>query len=155
MALAGHLSRDEGFLLLHGGSGLLCNLDVLLRGGREVRFVHRGGGRRGRGRGRGRGARGLATAEHLLGLGSVVSHKLLGHLSGVGGVCTGDALELFSLGANNILCILNVVIDQLLVGGVDQGHSKEEGGGNERKAPVWDDLDEPVRQESADGNLDG
>lgn len=154
MALAGHLSRDEGLLLLHWGGGLLSNLDVLLGGGREVRLVDRGGGGCGGCGRRGRGARGLATAEHLLGLGSVVSHELLGHLGSVGGVRAGEALELFSLGADNVLCILNVVVDQLLVGGVDQGHGKEEGGGNERKTPVWNNLNEPVRQERADGDLE-
>lgn len=146
-----HLSRDERLLLLlDRGSGLLSNLDVLLRGSREVGLVDRGC----RLGGRGGGGGSLTTAEHLLGLSSVVAHELLGHLGGVGGVGASNLLELLSLGVDNVLRILKVVVDQLLVGGVDQGHSKEEGGGNERKTPVWNNLNEPVREEGANGDLE-
>lgn len=148
--LIGHLSRDKGLLLLHGGGRLfLSNLDVLLRGSREVRLVHSGGSGRG---GRG-GARGLATAEHFLCLGSVITHELLGHLGSVSSVGAGQTLELRGLGVDNFLRILKVVVDQLLVGGVDQGHGEQEGGGDECKTPVWDNLNKPVGEESANRNL--
>lgn len=147
MTLVGHLSRNEGLLLLDGGSGFLGDLDVLLRGSREVGLVDRGGGL-------GDGARGLAAAKHLLGLGGVVSHKLLGHLGSLGGVGTGHALELLSLGVDNVLGILKVVVDQLLVGGVDQGHGEEQGGSNESETPVRDNLNEPVREEGTSADLE-
>lgn len=88
-----------------------------------------------------------------MGLGGVVSHKLLGGLGGVGCVGTGNLLKLLSLGIDNILGVLKVVVDQLLVGGVDEGYGEEEGGGKERKTPVRDNLDEPVGEECADADL--
>lgn len=65
----------------------------------------------------------------------------------------GNLLKLLSLSIDNILRILNMVVDQLLVGGVDQGHGEEKGGRNERKTPVWDDLNKPVREEGAGADL--
>lgn len=64
-----------------------------------------------------------------------------------------DLSELLSLGGDNVLCVLNVVVDQLLVGGVDQRHGEQEGGGEKRESPVRNDLNEPVGEEGTEGNL--
>lgn len=67
---------------------------------------------------------------------------------------TSNLLELLGLGVHDVLRVLKVVIDQLLVGGIDQRHGKEEGGGEKREAPVRDDLDEPIGKEGAKGDLE-
>lgn len=57
--------------------------------------------------------------------------------------------KLLGLGSHDVLRILKVVVDQLLVGGVDQGHREQKSGGEQRESPVRDDLNEPVGEESA------
>lgn len=155
------LSSNQGLLLTLvlysrlGRSDRLVVLEILLGSRREVSVADAANGLGlggGRGRSGGLGA-GLATLQQLLGLGGVVSHVLLGHLSGLGGVRACNLSELLGLGTDNVLRVLNVVVNQLLVGGVDQRHGEEEGGGEKRKSPVRDDLDKPVGEESADGDL--
>lgn len=156
------LSSNQGLLLgvlLHSRLGHVERLlDVLLGGGREVGVIERADGlrldgRRGRSRARGLGAGGLVALEQLLSLGGVVSHVLLGNLSGLGGVSASNLPELLGLGGDNVLCVLNVVVDQLLVRGVDQRHGEQEGSREKRETPVWNDLNEPVGEEGAEGNL--
>lgn len=132
--------------------GGLGRLEVLLRGSREIRVLHSGGRGGGRCSACGR-SRGLAATEQLLSLGGVVAHVLLGNLGSLGSVGAGKLSKLFGLCSHNVLGVLKVVVDQLLVGRVDQRHSEQEGGGEERKSPVWDDLHEPVGEEGAKGNL--
>lgn len=103
-------------------------LDVLLRGSREIGVPNRADGLRldrGGSRGRSLGAGGLVALEQLLSLRRVVSHVLLGEFGGLGSVGTSNLSELLRLGGDNVLCVLNVVVDQLLVGGVDQGHGEQ------------------------------
>lgn len=95
----------------------------------------------------------MAAAEQLLGLGSVVAHVLLGDLSGLCGVGASNLPKLLGLCSHDVLRILKVVVDQLLVGGVDQGDREQQSSGEERKSPVRDDLNEPVGEEGAQGNL--
>lgn len=134
----GNLGNLRSLVLLHGG------LELLLRSGGEVGLLDL------LGRGLGRG---LATTQHLLSLGGVISHKTLGKLGGVSSVGSGYLLELVGLSLDKVLRILEVVVDKLLVRGVDQGDGEEEGGGEEGKTPVGNNLDEPVRQESANSDL--
>lgn len=156
-----HLGSNERLLLVLDlrlrcrSSRLNRSPEVLLRGRREIRLLERASRLADRG-GRLRGGRrsiGLATTEHLLRLGGVVAHKLLGHLGGVGRVRTSNFLELLGLSADDVLRVLEVSVDQLLVGGVDERNSEEQGGSKQGKTPVWDDLNEPVREEGADGDL--
>lgn len=139
-----------------GGQGRLLDLEVLLRGGGEVAVLNSRGGRSGwSGRGRGSLRRGGAAPDHLLGLGGVVADILLGDLSGTGGVGAGGLAKLLSLGVNDLLGVLKVVVDKLLVGSVDQRGGEDDGGADERETPVRDDLNEPVREECADADLAG
>lgn len=157
--LCRHLSRDQGLLLglvLNAGlrrSDGLRRLEILLGSSREVGVLDGavglgwgGGGCRGRG---------LTATEQLLGLGGVVAHVLLGDFGGLGGVGASNLPELLGLGSHDVLRILKVVIDQLLVGGVDQGNREQQSGGEERKSPVRNDLNEPVGEEGAECDLVG
>lgn len=158
-----YLGRDEGLLLLDNGlmngrsrkRRLLGSPDVLLRGGREVGVPDAAGRLSGRSGGLGGGGtgRGLTTTEQLLGLGAVVAEILLGDLRSLARVRGGNPPELLGLGVDDTLRVLNVVVDQLLVGGVDQRHGEDEGGADKGESPVRDDLNEPVRKEGANGNL--
>lgn len=143
------LSSDQGLLLglmLDSRLRLLVGLEVLLRSSREVALLNSGLGMGDL------GGRGAAT-EHLLGLGGVVTKVLLGDIGSVGGVVASNLAKLLGLGVNEVLGVLEVVVNELLVGGVDQGHGEEESGSEEGETPVGDDLDQPVREESADANL--
>ena len=139
------LGGDQRLLLALDGR-LFVGLELVGRGGREVR-VSNGGLRADLGRGR-------SAAEHGLGLGSVVTHVLLGQLGGMGGMLASDLSELVGLSINDVGRLLQVLVDKLLVGGVDQGGGEEGGGCNESKAPVRDNLDEPVGEEGADADLE-
>lgn len=128
-----------------GHGRVLLSLEVLLGSSREIRLGNSGlsadlGGCR-------------AATDELLGLGSVVAHVLLGELGGVRSVSSSNHLELLSLGVENLGGILNVVVDELLVGSVDQREGEEHGGAKEGESPVGNNLDEPVREEGRDGNL--
>lgn len=135
-------------LAVHGGSRLLMALEVLLRSSREVALSN-SGLRTGN-----LGGRGSAT-EHLLSLGGVVTHELLGGLGSVGGVGGGGLAKLLGLGTNELLGILKVVVDKLLVANVDQGYGEEKSGGKEGESPVGNNLDEPVGEESAQADSHG
>jgi hypothetical protein len=50
--------------------------------------------------------------------------------------------------------MLQLAVDKLLVGGVNERSEEADSRGNHGKAPVWDDLDEIVRQECAEGGLE-
>ncbi len=93
------------------------------------------------------------ATQHLLGHGGVVAHILLGDLGRVGGVLASDFADLAGLGRYNVRRLLNVVVDELLVCRVDERHQEEHGRGNQGKTPVWDDLDEVVREEGGDAGL--
>lgn len=55
-----------------------------------------------------------------------------------------DLAQLLGLTLNYIRSLLKVVVDELLVGGVDEGSEEQDGGGDQSKTPVRDDLDEVV-----------
>lgn len=93
------------------------------------------------------------AADHLLSLGSVVANILLGDLGGLGSVLAGHAAQLLGLGVNHISSLSQVVVDQLLVGGVDQRGEEGDGGCDKSKTPVGNNLDQVVREESRECNL--
>ena len=140
------LGGDQRLLLALDGR-LLVSLELVGRSSGEVR-VSNSGLRAHLGRGR-------SATEHRLGLGGVVTHVLLGQLSGMGSVLASDLAELVGLGIKDVGRLPQLLVDELLVRGVDQRHSEEGGGSNQSKTPVWDDLDEPVGKEGADTDLNG
>lgn len=142
---------------LEGHQGLRLRLEVLLRlgldvlrrrGGEVLRLVGLGGGLRddlGRAR---------AAPNHLLSLGGVVAHVLLGDLGGLGGVLLGSGPQLGGLGVDDIGRLLELVVNQLLVAGVDKRHEEGGRGGDKGETPVGDDLDEVVRYEGTEERLE-
>lgn len=106
----------------------------------------------GLGDGRRNGA--AAATNQLLGLGRVVPNILLCGLGGSRSVMAGELLDLFGLLVDDMGGILDVVIDELLVGLVDEWGKEEDGGRDERHAPKWDNLDQVVRDESRKEGLD-
>lgn len=141
------MNRLKRLLLLQ--DGLLLE-EVALRSGGEVGLLRND--LRNRLGGGGLGGGSLAT-DHLLGLGGVVTGVLLGDLSGIGSVLAGNAAQLLGLRVDHIRSVLQVVVDKLLVGGVDERSKECDGRGNESKSPVGNNLDQVVRQESSSGNL--
>jgi hypothetical protein len=64
-----------------------------------------------------------------------------------------ELLDLLGLGVDHIGGILEMVVDELLVRLVDERSEEEDGGGDQGKAPEWDDLDQVVREESSNKSL--
>lgn len=125
-----------------GGRGLLGGRN------REFRLLGRSD-RLGR---TGRSSR-AAAAEHLLNLAGVVSSVLLAHSSELIGLLLGNAPNLSGLSVNSIGGGLEVLVDQLLVGGVNQRNEEGNRGGNDGETPVWHKLDEMVGNEGSDAGL--
>ena len=62
-----------------------------------------------------------STTNVLLGLGAVVSSVRFDSLMGTCGMVASEVLKLIGLGVGDFGGVLDVVIDELLVGHVDQG----------------------------------
>lgn len=69
------------------------------------------------------------------------------------GLLLSDAANLSSLGVDGFRSVLQMVIDDLLVGGIDQGSKKGNRNGKNSKAPVRDELDKVVRKKGSDQGL--
>lgn len=145
--------RNDRFLgHLAFGLGDLSNLRLLGGSSRELGLLRRSnrGGLLGS-----CGDRRSSTAatEHLLDLASVVTSVLLAHGSQLIGLLLGNASDLSSLGVNSIGGRLEVLVDQLLVGGVNQRNEEANRGGNDGEAPVGNKLDEVVGHEGGNAGL--
>ncbi len=88
-----------------------------------------------------------------LGLGRVIAHVLLGHLRGLLRVLLGSLADLGRLGIHQVARVLELRVDELLVGGVDERREEDDGRGDDGQRPVGYDLDEVVREEGGDGGL--
>lgn len=99
-------------------------------------------------------AAGDGVVDEGLGLGSVVTHVLLGSLGGLLGVLLGNGAELGRLGANDLTGVVELVVDDLTVGGVDERDKEENRGGDDGQTPVGNDLDEVVCDKGRDSGLD-
>lgn len=91
-----------------------------------------------------------STTDILLSLGAVVSSVRFDSLMGTCGMVASEVLELIGLGVGDFGGVLDVVINELLVGHVDQGTHVDAGDCDEGQAPEWNDLDEPVGEKSCD-----
>lgn len=56
----------------------------------------------------------------------------------------GQVLDLDGLLVDDVGCVVQVVVNELLVGLVDEGSEEEDGGCDQRHAPKWNDLDQVV-----------
>jgi hypothetical protein len=64
-----------------------------------------------------------------------------------------ELLDLLGLGVDDVGCVLDVVVDELLVRLVDERGEEDDRGGDQGEAPEWDDLDQVVGEESANEGL--
>lgn len=83
-------------------------------------------------------------ADHLLGLGAVITNVLLGNRGSTSSVLSSERLDLVCLLVGDVLGIVDVVVDKLLVVLVDQWREEYNGGSNQRQAPEWNNLDKVV-----------
>lgn len=90
------------------------------------------------------------VCNQLMCLSGVLTKSTLCSLGGLSSVMTSELLDLISLLVDDSGEGLEVLVDELLVGLVDQGGEEEDGGGDDSKAPVWNDLDEVVGEESTE-----
>lgn len=142
-------SGNQGLLLrLRLGRRLDCRLGVGGGAGLQI-FLGRGGEI-----GRLEGRLLLGGLDERLGLGGVIAHVLLGHLGSLLCVLLGDGAELGRLGIDHVAGMLELRVDELLVGGVDEGREEDDGSGEHGQAPVGDDLDEVVRREGGQRGLE-
>lgn len=144
------LSLDDRLLLgleaINRGDGEVGGLVILGRLG-EIGVLVLLGSELDMGLGRDR----AATSDQLLSLGGVISHVLLGDLGGLGSALLGGLTELGSLSTNDLAGMVKLVVNDLLVGLVDEGSEEDGGGGDQSKAPVRNDLDEVIGEESSEG----
>ena len=127
-------------------------LELLLRGNREIiALVCWVGGFRGGCR---RGGAGTSASDHLLSLGRIVSNILLCDIGGARSVVGGELLDLLGLLVDHAGSIGDVMVNELLVGLIDERCKKEDRGGDESKTPQRDDLDQVVREEGTEEGLE-
>lgn len=157
-----HLSGDQRLVLRSQSAGCLLDgrwrFELLLRRSREIFTLVSGAVLLHVGLcwlGRGHGRRGATTrvSDHLLSLGRVVSNILLCDIGGTSSVVAGELLDLRGLLVDNAGGIVDVAVDEFLVGLVDERGKEEDGGGDESKAPQWDDLDQVVGGEGTEEGL--
>jgi hypothetical protein len=148
------LCGDRRLVLRSQSIGSLLDgrcLELLLRGSREIlALVSWVGGLSG---GSWRGRAGTSASDQILSFGRIVSNILFCGIGGARSVVAGELLDLLGLLVNNAGSIRDVVVNELLVGLVDEGRNEEDGGGDESKTPQWDDLDQVVREESTEEGL--
>lgn len=136
--LKSHLGMD-GLLLGDfglGGLGLL--------GGRRRELGGLLGGR----------GREVAGAQNLGHLASVVASILLSNGGEVVGLLLSGISNLGGLGVDGIGSGLELLVDELLVGGVDQGGEEGNGGCDNGENPVGHHLDEEAGNEGSDAGLE-
>lgn len=142
--------REQG--LLHTCEVSLFAREALLRGLREVCRVDIGL----RSRLRGEFGRGRATAvKQRLSFGSVVAHVLLGDLGGLRSMLARNLAYLLGLAVEHFGALLHVVVDQLLVGSVDERRYEQNSSSNQGKTPIGNDLRQEVREKSTDCGKSG
>lgn len=132
----GQLGRLEGLLRRSGEVGVLVFLLDSSRSGLGMSL-----------------GRGRPAADQLLGLGGVVAHVLLGDLGILSGSLLCGLTQLGSLSADDVGGLAEVLVDELLVGLVDERGEEEDGGGDQGKSPVGNDLDKVVGDEGSESGL--
>ena len=66
----------------------------------------------------------------------------------------GEVANLLGLLADDLAGVVQVVVDELLVGDVGERGEVDDGGEEEGQAPGWGDLDEEVGQEGGGEGLE-
>lgn len=155
-AISAHLRRDRlgrGLLRRLGFSrwssnrlGLGGHREVLgLNGWLHLRLGDCGAGHLGH-----LGRRKRATVVNvLLGLGAVVTQALLHQTLCMGRTLASKFFQLIGLLMESLLGALNLGIDQFAVADVNERTNVDDGGGEQRQSPEWEELDEEVGNESS------
>lgn len=100
-------------------------------------------------------ARGSLARQESLDLAGVVASILLAESGDLVELLLGNILDLGGLGVNQVGGVLDLRIDKLLVAGVDQGNKEDDGGADDGKTPVGDELDEEVGDKGSNPSLGG
>lgn len=65
----------------------------------------------------------------------------------------GEVAQLLGLGVGDVGCVVEVLVDQVLVLDVDERSEVDDDGGEEEEAPLGSDLDEEVADEGDEEGL--
>lgn len=96
----------------------------------------------------------LGTTDVLLSQADVLRGCGAGSFHGLVGVLGGDFAELLGLLVGDLSGVVEVGVDELLVGDVDQGSEVDNAGRDEEQAPLGSDLDEEVANEGGEESLE-
>lgn len=121
------LRLDGESRLIDSGNGLLGLFDLLAGGGLAV--------------------------EKILDLVGVVTSVLLADGRNLLHLLRSDISNLSGLRVDQLRSMVNLLVDELLVRGVDQGNQESNSGSNDGKTPVRNKLDQVVRDEGSDEGL--
>ena len=98
-------------------------------------------------------ARRSLSLEEILDLAAVVADVLLADVGNLLHLLGSNALDLGSLAVNELGSVVDLLIDELLVRGVDQRHNEGNGSTNKGKSPEGNELNKVVRDESRNESL--
>jgi hypothetical protein len=107
----------------------------------------------GAGRRRWRLSLGFGAANVLLSLLAVLSGVGLDGLGSTRGVVARDVLDLLCLVVENAREVVNLLVDDLPVGNVDQWGKVCDSDGDQSNAPEWSELDEDVSSKRSKESL--
>jgi hypothetical protein len=95
----------------------------------------------------------LGAIKLLLSQADVLRGDGAGSFHGLIGVLGGDFAELLSLLVGDLSGVVEVSINELLVGNVDQRSEVDDAGGDEEQAPLGSDLDKEVADQGSEESL--
>lgn len=96
----------------------------------------------------------LGTSDVFLSEADVLRGCGAGSFHGLVGVLGRNFTELLGLLVGDLSGVVEVSVNQLLVGDVDQRSKVDDAGGNEEQAPLGGDLDEEVADEGGEESLE-
>lgn len=96
--------------------------------------------------------RGLAAKE-ILNLLSIITRVLLAKSRNLAELLRGNRLDLRGLGVNKLADVVELLVNQLLVAGVNKGNEEDDSGANDGKTPVGNELYEVVGDEGGNKGL--
>lgn len=85
------------------------------------------------------------AADVLACLGCVVGRILFHGVGGASGMLTSQVFDLVCLGIHNVGSVCNLVVNDFLVGDVDEGSQVQNRGTDQGETPKRNNLDQPIR----------
>lgn len=98
-------------------------------------------------------ARTMVASEEVMDLAAVVAGVLLANGRNLLHLLRGNISDLSGLRVDELRGVVELLINKLLVGGVNQRNKENDSGANNSKAPVGNELDKVVRNEGSDKSL--